>query len=1158
MWYPSFDADGDPLKYDVEIFDNQNVSVAYNLTNFYVTSWEVAPALQDGQTYHWRVRANDTLGQINSTGPWSSFWYFTIDISPPSILTSSADFTTYTGNDFNIYANFTDNTGVVFSNLYYKKSSDINYTLQPMIESIPDQFYVSHDLLAINTTNDDDDYFYYIIAEDLAGNEFNYSKGTGIDFQITVLDNIPPNVQYGSGNITTTTDDEFTIFIYCNDNIGTTKATIYIRKIGDLWQFMDLNKYYFSNYIINYSDLKSNLGFNTSDGIDCEYYILVYDASNNFYNYSNPLGEPWEIEVLDNDVPDIGQGSGNLEVTTDDPFTIFANFTDNVGVTSAVIFVRETASIDLNWYNTNMLEVSNNNFTVNYDELKSLPGLQMNTSPGGVYEYYVLAYDETNNSCNYTQDLQTPWNIIATDNDPPSLINCSGNFEIGPDDPFIITAEFTDNVAVSNVKIFLYHSEGDQLPSGGSWLNTWMTPDLTGGFGSFSISYETIKSELGIDTSKGGSIKYYFVASDPTSNEYRYPEGSNGFLNISIENNDFPIIFDGAGNLTVYTGEDFTIFIDFYNDLEVISSTLYFLPANLIENYQNNDWTEFNMVYADSPLGNEYIRYTASNLELNIDTTYSNLNFYYYISAMMGNGQSANFGTSYSPYRITIIDNMAPTVVSWFSNPEILTADHPSDLIVTVNVSDIGGSGFDEQNVMISYKRGTFDLTFTELIYMEKISTYLDSNNKIYSDWQFTIPRPKLDGSDNSMLDGWELIKGENISIRFRYSDMDGNSADSNILDKYVTPVRINHAPIVHLIAPNGNEYFTNLQYIFWSASDIDDDPLRITIEISDDNGQTWNVVATDLENTGRYLMNTTTFAEGTTYLIKITVSDGELSDVDSSETTFTISRTVFPTENEVPDGELGSEDNDTDIIPFIIAGIIIALIAACAGFIGGTEVGKFKFYSLILIPLYSKLHHDEVLDHFVRGQIFGYIKANPGEHYNAIKESLELTNGTLSHHLKILEKEEYIYSKRDKFYSRFYPKGMKITPLDAAQLNKIQKIIVNKIRERPGLTQHEIITILGTSQQVVSYNLTKLTRDNVLSIKKDGREKRYYLNHVESDPTVTPSSPTVISQAQNQPPQEQPQAVSSQAPAPTPVVVSQESQSDGSQPNENNIPKGQ
>jgi DNA-binding MarR family transcriptional regulator len=283
---------------------------------------------------------------------------------------------------------------------------------------------------------------------------------------------------------------------------------------------------------------------------------------------------------------------------------------------------------------------------------------------------------------------------------------------------------------------------------------------------------------------------------------------------------------------------------------------------------------------------------------------------------------------------------------------------------------------------------------------------------------------------------------------------------------------------------------------------------------------------------------------------VRITASDGELIDVDSSETSFTIYKISFPGSDNDNDLEPETAGEDS-LIPLIVAGVILAVIVASAGFVGGTEIGKFKFFSLILVPLYSKLHHDDVLDHFVRGQIYGYIKANPGEHYNAIKKSLELKNGTLSHHLKILEKEEYIYSKRDKFFSRFYPKGMKITLNDAAQLNKIQKIIVNKIRKQPGLTQNEIIAILGSSQQVVSYNLTKLTRDNVLSIKKDGREKRYYINQGESEPPVSPAAPPVMSEPQDRSSvQEQPQeAVSSSVPAAAPVFVSEDSQ-----PRENNV----
>jgi predicted transcriptional regulator len=69
-------------------------------------------------------------------------------------------------------------------------------------------------------------------------------------------------------------------------------------------------------------------------------------------------------------------------------------------------------------------------------------------------------------------------------------------------------------------------------------------------------------------------------------------------------------------------------------------------------------------------------------------------------------------------------------------------------------------------------------------------------------------------------------------------------------------------------------------------------------------------------------------------------------------------------------------------------------------------------------------------------------------------------------------------------------------------QFNEFQKQIIEKIREQPGIAQHEIVTILGLSQQVVSYNLTKLTRDNILTIKKEGRENKYYINYIEQTTT--------------------------------------------------------
>lgn len=1160
-WYPSYDADGSPLRYEIEVDEyggDWSSLVAYNITAFYSTSWVVTPSLTNNQTYQWRVRADDGLGQTNSTGPWSPVWSFTIDFTAPTLLDGSADIEVVMGEKFTVYVNYTDNTDLTTSTIFYKKATETQYQSQLMIEfQGSNNFSIPSDMLGINTSLSDENYFYYIVSYDLAKNQFVYSKGTSQDFQITVNDDKKPEVIYGTGNFTVTTDDEFTIFINSYDNVGISIGTLYIRKIGSNWQSILMNSYPNPGYfIINYTDLRSGLGINTSDGINLEYYVLVQDPSSNVGNYSTPVGLPWQIQVVDNDPPTIIEGSGNIYTIIDNKFTIYANFSDNVGITKADLYLRDLKDVSGTWNSVPMPMVAPDCFALQCPDNGTTPGWQFDTSTSGNYQYYILANDAGNNYCNYTQSQSAPWTITVTDDEGPTFISGSGNFMATTDDQFIIYANFSDDINVATAKIYLSYIKENTDGTYLDWHETWMMKQIDGTISRFSISYDILKSGLGIDTTHGGKLGYYIVASDQNSNSIRYPAVTNEVNEIIIVDNDAPQVLDGSIDFIFTIGSTFSINVNLFENIELNSVTLYYAQLEPDATTVTVDWTDHEI--QPELISEEYRLYgfTVTSDDLGIDTLNNYLDYLYYVTATDDSDNTATHGTSTNPFKITVIDNSLPELTNLIPEPFVLDAKWNDDLVIEAEVFDVG-SGFNEQSVLISYKRGNFDEAFLDFTPMQLIDVYTlpDTKAKIVSNWEFTIPRPQTGHDDISQIDGWELIVGQEVSIRLLFSDVEGNEVESDVYTMLVNEVEVNHAPEIKLIAPVGNENFSNLQYIFWSASDIDNDPLFITIEISNDNGQTWDLLVAGFENTGFYLMNTTSFTEDTTYLIKITAYDGELSDDDSSETTFTISRTEFPDGEE--DGELSSVD-DTEIIPLVIAGIILALIVASAGFIGGTEVGKFKFYSLILIPLYTRLHHDEVLDHFIRGQIYGYIKANPGEHYNAIKESLELNNGTLSHHLKILEKEEYIYSKRDKFYSRFYPKGMKITPLDAAQLNKIQKIIVNKIRERPGLTQNEIITILGASQQVVSYNLTKLARDNVLKIVKEGREKRYFINNVEVEPKVSEVEVTPPPQPAVQAPAQQ---TNTPAPAPTssPMPTAQPSQSiESLAETQNNISKSQ
>jgi DNA-binding MarR family transcriptional regulator len=177
------------------------------------------------------------------------------------------------------------------------------------------------------------------------------------------------------------------------------------------------------------------------------------------------------------------------------------------------------------------------------------------------------------------------------------------------------------------------------------------------------------------------------------------------------------------------------------------------------------------------------------------------------------------------------------------------------------------------------------------------------------------------------------------------------------------------------------------------------------------------------------------------------------------------------------------------DILYVGIGGGVMAL-----AMLGATEAGSYALLKLIVVPLYSRIRKDDVLDHFVRGQIYGYIMSHPGEHYNGIKQALKVNNGTLSHHLRTLEMQGYLKSQRDGTYKRFYPTGTKLPRRKGIQLSDLQMEIVDAIRQIPGLTQKDIAMREGITQQSVSYNLKLLERIGVLKSERDGVRKRYFI----------------------------------------------------------------
>lgn len=177
---------------------------------------------------------------------------------------------------------------------------------------------------------------------------------------------------------------------------------------------------------------------------------------------------------------------------------------------------------------------------------------------------------------------------------------------------------------------------------------------------------------------------------------------------------------------------------------------------------------------------------------------------------------------------------------------------------------------------------------------------------------------------------------------------------------------------------------------------------------------------------------------------------------------------------------------------PALPAHVLAASGAAAllAGLGAGALASENLKYLLVnaFLPLYTKIKREQVLDHFVRGQIYGYVLANPGEHYNAIKQALGLTNGSLAHHLKTLEREEFLKSRRFGLYRRFYPIHMRIPDDGYLTLNTIQRTIAELVKANPGITQKDIAGRLNLTPPTVNYHIGILQEHRVVHIVREGR----------------------------------------------------------------------
>lgn len=120
---------------------------------------------------------------------------------------------------------------------------------------------------------------------------------------------------------------------------------------------------------------------------------------------------------------------------------------------------------------------------------------------------------------------------------------------------------------------------------------------------------------------------------------------------------------------------------------------------------------------------------------------------------------------------------------------------------------------------------------------------------------------------------------------------------------------------------------------------------------------------------------------------------------------------------------------------------------------------------------------------------IVGYLTATPGAHFSKIRDDLQLGTGETQHHLRRLESEGTIESRKDGDYSRYFP-AERFTEFEQVALGYLRREtprgMLVALLESPDTSSGAIAERLDVSRPTVSKHAAEMESAGLLS-RTDG-----------------------------------------------------------------------
>ena len=207
---------------------------------------------------------------------------------------------------------------------------------------------------------------------------------------------------------------------------------------------------------------------------------------------------------------------------------------------------------------------------------------------------------------------------------------------------------------------------------------------------------------------------------------------------------------------------------------------------------------------------------------------------------------------------------------------------------------------------------------------------------------------------------------------------------------------------------------------------------------------------------------------------------------------------------DESPEMRSGGEQEEKSESP---NNLPTSLVAGGGAALGSLAVGSILFEAMrvtvlvaLATPLLARMKANQE-DLLTRGRILGYLEANSGIHFSALRDALGLANGVTAYHLHTLEGQGEVISWRDGKLRRYA-----VSSLTKEELSRIRNPIAGTrlaILEvladsgQIGLKGSDIKTKLQISRQLLSHHLSELKSAELVEPASESRRPNWRLSSI-------------------------------------------------------------